>query len=248
LYDKLKDVVKGGSNADGIADIQRGLADIEKHMLHFLDNHDEQRLASLDFAGSGARGKALMTLSATISASPVMIYFGQENGEAGNEEAGFGHRTRTSIFDYVGVPAHQRWMNGGKFDGGQSYEDERELREFYKRLLNFTAKSPAIMGHYQELQTVNRHETKDYGQSVYSYARWSDNERLVISCNLSADQSSGFELKIPADLIKRWSLKDGEYTVKEQLYGKLVSKLVVKDGEGKILVKLGPSESVIYAL
>jgi hypothetical protein len=22
-------------------------------------------------------------------------------------------------FDYVGVPSHQRWMNNGKFDGGQ---------------------------------------------------------------------------------------------------------------------------------
>jgi hypothetical protein len=28
------------------------LADIEHHMLHFSDNHDEQRLASPEFAGT----------------------------------------------------------------------------------------------------------------------------------------------------------------------------------------------------
>jgi glycosidase len=248
LYDKLKEIVQGKSNADGIADIQKGLADIGKHMLHFLDNHDEQRLASPEFAGSGQKGKALMTLSATISASPVMIYFGQENGEAGNEDAGFGKPSRTSIFDYIGVPAHQRWMNGGKFDGGQSYRDEKELRDFYKRLLTFTANSPAIMGSYYELQTINRKETKDYGQNVYSYVRWADNEKLIISCNLSAAGSTAFELKIPADIIRRWNLKDGEYDVKDQIYGKMATRLIVKNGEGKVWVKLGPSDSVIYKL
>jgi glycosidase len=248
LYDKLKEVVQGRSNADGIADIQNGLADIEKHMLHFLDNHDEQRLASPEFAGSAQKGKALMTLSATISASPVMIYFGQENGEAGNEDAGFGKHSRTSIFDYVGVPAHQRWMNGGQFDGGQSYADEKELRDFYKRLLTFTANSSAMMGRYHELQTINRKETKDYGQNAYSYVRWSDSEKLIISCNLSPVESTLFELKIPADIIRRWNLKDGEYDVKDQIFGKMASKLVVKDSEGKVWVKLGPSDSVIYKL
>ncbi len=248
LYDKLREIVQGKSSADGIADIQNGLSDIGKNMLHFLDNHDEQRIASPEFAGSGQKGKALMTLSATISASPVMIYFGQENGEAGNEDAGFGKPSRTSIFDYIGVPAHQRWMNGGAFDGGQSYPDEKELRDFYKRLLTFTAKSPAIMGNYQDLQAVNRAETKDYGQSVYSYVRWSEDEKLIISCNLSPAEMSAFELKIPAEVIRRWNLKDGTYKVKDQIYGKSVTELVVKNGEGKIWVKLGPSDSLVYKL
>jgi len=248
LYDKLKAIVQGKSNADGIADIQAGLHDIEKHMLHFLDNHDEQRLASPEFAGSGSNGRSLMVLSATISTSPVMIYFGQENGEPGNEDAGFGKRSRTSIFDYIGVPTHQRWMNNGKFDGGQSYTEEKELREFYKRLLNFAANSPAIMGEYQELQQVNRHGTPNYGEAVYSYARWSGKERLLVSCNLSAQETASFELKIPSELLKKWRIGDGQYDVTEQLYGRTKSKLVVKDGEGKIWVELHPSESVIYKL
>ncbi|HMI08699.1 MAG TPA: alpha-amylase family protein, partial [Flavobacterium sp.] len=117
-YDKLKEVIQGKSLPDGLSDIQNHLSDIESHMLHFLDNHDEQRLASPEFAGTPEKGKPLMVVSATIGTSPTMVYFGQEVGEAGNENAGFGTHSRTSIFDYIGVPNHQRWMNGGKFDGG----------------------------------------------------------------------------------------------------------------------------------
>src|SRR6218665_251647 len=85
-YDKLKEIVQGKSNTDGISDIQKNIADIEHHMLHFLDNHDEQRLASSEFAGTPERGKPLMAVSATLSTSPTMIYFGQEVGEAGKED------------------------------------------------------------------------------------------------------------------------------------------------------------------
>ena len=247
LYDKLKAVIQGKGDADDISGIQKGLHDIDRHMLHFLDNHDEQRLASPEFAGSGQKGKSLMVLSATISPSPIMIYFGQEVGEAGNEDAGFGKHSRTSIFDYIGVPAHQRWMNGGKFDGGQLYEDEKELRDFYKRLLNFVATSPAIMGEYADLQKFNRDQTKDYGKSVFSYVRWSDRDKLIIANNLSADETTGFELKIPAEIIvRKWHLADGTYELKETLYNRKKANLVVKDGVGTVLVKLDPSESVIY--
>lgn len=248
LYDKLKDVIRGKSSPDGIVEIQKGLNDIESHMLHFLDNHDEQRLASSDFAGNGLKGKPLMVISATIGTSPAMIYFGQEVGEAGNEDAGFGKPSRTSIFDYIGVPAHQRWMNGGKFDGGQSTSEEKELRDFYKRLLNFTITSPAIMGNYQEIQTVNRQQTKDYGKDVFSYVRWAGDDRLIIVTNISPERTESFELKLPAEIIQRWNLKDGTYTIKDQLEGKSVTELIVKNGEGKALVKIAASGSYIYKL
>jgi hypothetical protein len=39
------------------------MKDIEHHMLHFLDNHDEQRLASPEFAGTAEKGKPLMVVS-----------------------------------------------------------------------------------------------------------------------------------------------------------------------------------------
>ena len=246
-YDYLKDIIQGKKNPDGLSDIQNNMADIEHHMLHFLDNHDEQRMASPEFAGSPEKGKPLMVVSTTINTAPTMVYFGQEVGEAGDVNGGFGTRSRTSIFDYVGVPNHQRWMNGGKFDGGKLTNSEKELRDFYKRLLNFSLKSDALMGKFQEIQTENRNETVRYDAGIYSYVRWSAKEKLIIAVNFSWLKTSDFELKIPADVIAKWKIKDGLYDVKDQLYGS-TAQLKVTDGKGTIQLSVKPSESFIFKL
>jgi glycosidase len=245
LYDKLKEVIQGKNWPDAISDIQNGLADIEHNMLHFLDNHDEQRLASPEFAGSPEKGKPMMVVSTLISSSPTMIYFGQEVGEAGNENGGFGSHSRTSIFDYVGVPSHQRWMNGGKFDGGQLSESEKELRDFYSRLLNFSTKSSALMGNFQEIQSANRYKTPDYDDYIYSFVRWSSSEKLVVVSNFSAEKTSTFDLKIPADILFKWKLGTGEYKIKDQLYNS-TNNLLIEKGEGRISITLKPLESFVY--
>ena len=247
-YDKLKDIIRGKSSPDGLSDIQKGMSDIEHHMLHFLDNHDEQRLASPEFAGTPERGKPLMVVSTTISTSPTMVYFGQETGEAGNENAGFGTRSRTSIFDYIGVPNHQRWMNEGKFDGGKLSESEKNLRDFYKRLLNFSINSSALMGSFQEIQSVNRQNNQGYDELLYSYVRWSERQKLVVVVNFSSEKASEFDLKIPSDIISKWNLKDGEYKLTDQLYQNNSVSLKVNNGEGVLRVKIAPSESFIYEL
>jgi glycosidase len=247
-YDKLKEVIQGKSLPDGLSDIQNRMADIEHHMLHFLDNHDEQRLASDEFAGTAENGKPLMVVSTTISTAPTMVYFGQEVGEAGNEDAGFGTHSRTSIFDYIGVPNHQRWMNGGKFDGGQLSQEEKDLRDFYKRLLNFSINSPALMGKFQEIQNINRESTDGFDPGIYAYTRWSDSQKLIIVTNFSWLTTSNFELKIPADIIQKWNLKDGTYTITDQLYHTKTTQLRVENGEGKAQINIGPSESFIFQL
>jgi glycosidase len=247
LYDKLKEIVQGRSQTEPITNIQKGLADIEHHMLHFLDNHDEQRLASPEFAGSAENGKPLMVVSATISTSPTMIYFGQEVGEAGNENGGFGSHSRTSIFDYVGVPNHQRWMNDGKFDGGQLSKSEKELRDFYKKVLNFSLKSSALMGQFQEIHSANTTSKKGYLPEMYSFVRWSDTQKLIVIANFSTSKASQFELIIPKEIIQQWNLKDGRYTIVDQLY-QSKSTLKVINGQGKAKIEMKPSESFIYEL
>ena len=246
FYDKLKEVVQGKSLPDPISDIQKSLADIEHHMFHFLDNHDEQRLASPEFAGSPEKGKPLMVVSTLISTSPTMIYFGQEVGEAGNENGGFGTHSRTSIFDYVGVPNHQRWMNNGQFNGGQLSQSEKDLRDFYKRLLNFTITSPALMGKFQEIQTENRQNTKNYDPEIYAFVRWSENQKLIVITNFSSLTKSNFDLKIPADIIEKLQLKDGNYKLNEQLYHSKNAILNVKNGLGTIKIEINPLNSFVF--
>ena len=245
-YDKLKEIIQGKSSPNDLTYIQKGLEDIEHNMLHFLDNHDEQRLASEQFAGTAQKGKPLMVYSTTVGTSPTMVYFGQEVGEAGNENAGYGTQSRTSIFDYIGVPNHQRFMNGGKFDGGQLTDIEKDLRNFYKKLLNFSINSSALMGKYQEIQTVNHQTTKDYDAGIYAFTRWSNNQKLIVITNFSWLTSSNFELKIPSDIITKWNLKDGTYTLTDQIYKNNSVKLEVLNGEGKAKIKIKPSESFIF--
>ena len=248
-YDKLKDIIQGKTPPDGLTYIRNGMADIDVHMLKFLDNHDEQRLASPEFAGSPEKGKPMMVVSTMISSAPVMVYFGQEVGEAGNENGGFGSHSRTSIFDYVGVPNHQRWMNDGAFDGGKLSASEKELRDFYKRLLNFALKSTAVMGQFEDLQEVNRQAASGYDPNhVYSFVRWSNDQKLIVLTNFSSETSGSFELKIPSDIIAKWNLKDGNYTIKDQLYEKSTTQLQVINGEGKALISIASLESFIYQL
>lgn len=248
LYDSIKHITKGYGWTDHIPVVQNGLKDIEHHMLHFLENHDEQRIASADFVGKAEIAKPAMVVSTTISTSPTMIYFGQEVGEDGSENPGFGSPTRTSIFDYVGVPAHQRWMNNKKFDGGQLSDSEKELRDFYKRLLNFTIGSSALMGDYQEIHFYNKENTENYDHRVLSYVRWDEDEKLIVVTNFDTEKHYDFELKIPEDVISKWALKNSHYYLKEELYGVKGFDLEVEDGIGKIKISLKPLESYVLSL
>lgn len=248
LYDTLKNIMKGYGKTDNIPPIQEDLKDIEHQMLHFLENHDEQRIASPDFVGNAQKGKPAMVVSATISTSPIMIYFGQEVGEDGSEDAGFGKPSRTSIFDYVGVPAHQRWVNNKLFDGGQSTKEEKALRTFYKRLLNITIKSPALAGNYQDIHQFNRKHTPNYNHKVLAFLRWSYDEKLIIISNFDSKNNHEFNLKIPKEIINIWNLEQKTYIVEDQLFKQFSANLIVEKELGSIQLKLNPLESFILKI
>ncbi|WP_179318266.1 alpha-amylase family glycosyl hydrolase [Winogradskyella helgolandensis] len=248
LYDTLKHVMQGHGSTDNVPPILDDLRDIEHNMLLFLENHDEQRIASPDFAGSAEKGKPAMVVSATSSTAPTMIYFGQEFGEPGAEDLGFGDPTRTSIFDYGSVPSQVRWVNDKKFDGGQSTEAEKELRDFYKRLLNFTINSSALMGDYQDIQHYNHQHTEWYNDKVLSFVRWSDDEKLIIISNFNAENTYGFELQLPEDLVQKLGLIGGEYEVKDELYNAYSSTLKVENGKAEVRIDIKPLESFILKI
>ena len=249
LYDSLKHIMAGYGWTDHIETVQSSMKDIEHHMLHFLENHDEQRIASPEFAGDAKIAMPAMVVSTTISTSPTMIYFGQELGEPATEKAGFGSPSRTSIFDYVGVPSLQRWVNNKKFDGGQSTNEEKKLRDFYKRLLNFTIQSDALMGVYQQIHYYNKDHTAGYDHKVFSFCRWSAKERLIILSNFNRSKAYTFDLKIPAEITKQWQLRPGEYPLEDQLYQKEKPTLYVgEEGMGQFSIVIPALESFIFML
>ena len=177
-----------------------------------------------------------------------MIYFGQEVGEAANENSGYGTATRTSIFDYVGVPNHQKWMNNGKFDGGGLSPKDKELRNFYKRLLNFSRTSNALIGKYAALEIDAKSNKEQVAKTIYAFARWSANEKLIVISNFSATQKSTFDVVIPSVVASQWNLTDGKYTLIDQLSKGTQAELNVREGKATISITIAPLESFIYKL
>jgi len=243
LYDALKPVMQARASTQTLAPVHAEVLDIEEHMLHFLENHDEERIASANFAGSGHRGKPGMVVSALISRSPTMLYFAQDVGEEGDlNDANFNQppKLRTTQYDYWGVPAHQRWMNGGHFDGGALSDDERSLRDFYMRLMKLSAKSPAMQGEYAHIPANS--------DKVFAFARWTDEEQLIVISNFDADSDQELVIDVPAEVVAAIGLGTGRSTLEEQLYGGADNAIVIDHGTGKIHIRLAPLESVVYRL
>ena len=246
FYDSLKQVMQNKGPASPLEDIQVALNDIESHMLHFLENHDEQRIASPEFAGSAEKGKPALVVSALISRSPTMLYFGQDVGEDGSEETGFGAPTRTTIFDYAGVPAHQRWMNDGKFDGAGLSNKEKALRSFHIDVMNISAHHSAMVGGYQSIHSYNVALDNNYGERQFSFVRYSENKALVVVANFD-DESVKFELTIPPELLNILHIPLGQHSLID-LITEAESTMSVNPVSGNIFLSLGANESKVLEL
>lgn len=199
LYDTLKAIIQGRASANAITACWQSVNAFSNHMLRFLENHDEQRLASSFFAIDSFKGIPLMAVSALLGSGPVMVYFGQEVGEPAIGAEGFsGDDGRTTIFDFWGVPMHQRWMNGGRFDGGQLEDWQKSLRMRYAALLNFSRNNPAITsGALYDLQPANA-SSSGYDQvHQYAFLRFTKAQRLLVLVNFDAFNAKKFRLKIP---------------------------------------------------
>ena len=203
FYDTLKTIMQGSGAVSDLVAIHDEVRDIAPHMLHFLENHDEQRIASPDFAGDADKGKPALAVSALISRAPTLLYFGQDVGEDGSEETGFGDPTRTTIFDYAGVPAHQRFMNNGKFDAGQSTDKEKALHRFYKDIMNIAATNSAITGRYQSLHALNLSvEGSAYSEQQFAFLREKNGQGIIVLVNFSEAPTGPISLAVPASAIQ----------------------------------------------
>ncbi|WP_078063166.1 alpha-amylase family glycosyl hydrolase [Solirubrum puertoriconensis] len=228
LYDGLRRLMRGEGKTEDITKVwseeSRGFS---SHMLRFLENHDEQRIASKDFAGDPLRAIPAMTVSATLGSGPVMIYFGQEVGEPGRGAEGFsGEDGRTTIFDYWGVPEHQKWLNGGKFDGGKLSLQQKQLRDFYSRLLNLCSSHEALRrGRFYELQDANNLAKEYNDKDLYAYLRYTENKRVLVVVNFSATKTYVPTLKVPPTAWKLMGLDPlrTQFNYTDVLNGRAVS-------------------------
>ena len=203
LYNTLERVLCEGHEAKEISEVWKDLHDLDDHMLRFMENHDEKRLASPQFAGDAFAALPAVALSALMNTGPFMVYNGQESGEDAVGEVGYsGDDGRTSIFDYCHMPEHQKWMNGGKFDGGGFDEAQKKLFGYYRNLLHFKQEHPAISeGKFYDLMWCNPWYMNFDPQFVYAFLRYSETERLLVVVNFNRSESRDVEVKIPHDAL-----------------------------------------------
>ena len=198
MYDTLREVMRGNRSASSITGAWQATDDIRDHMLYFLENHDEQRIASSFFAGDARKGVPGLVVSALLQQNPLMIYFGQEYGERGMDKEGFsGNDGRTTIFDYWSVDtivrAAQRKLTA----------QEKQLKATYDKVISIATTEKAVTnGASFDLMYVNG----QYYQQ-YAFIRKAGAEVLLVVANF-AEMPKTVDVTIPEHAFDFLDLKE----------------------------------------
>ena len=209
LYDTLRAIVCGNASASCITSCWQATDDIKEHMLHFLENHDEQRIASAYFAGNAEKAKPALAAGALMSPGAYMVYAGQEIGEAGMDVEGFsGNDGRTTIFDYWN-PASLQKLTAPAFEKKLTPE-EAALYDYYQKILTLCNSRKAFaQGGFFDLQYANY--GRDYGYNCdrqYSFLRHFGREVYLVAVNFDP-ASVQVGIKIPSHAFDVLKLREG---------------------------------------
>ncbi len=257
LYETLREVIQSTRPAADISLSWQNLDGLDDHMLRFLENHDEQRIASKHFGGNPLKAVPAMVAAATLNNGPLMIYFGQEVGEPALGRSGYsGDDGRTTLFDYYHVPEHQKWMNEGSFDGGLLEPWQHKLRQFYRKLFELCHEhEPFYQGELYDLMWVNQ-ELIDQ-KCLYAYLRFTADECLLIVLNFSNKDQNDIRVHIPQhafDIIQKSSEsileinRKSRFTAHELLWGyDQVVFTVAQAIDDGIPLSLNPHSALIYS-
>lgn len=187
MYDCLCGVMRGTCPASAITYQWQSVDDIKEHMLYFLENHDELRIASDFLAGDARRGIPAAIVSVLMNSNPFMLYAGQEFGERGMDKEGFsGLDGRTTIFDYWTVSTlYNGYVNRRKLS-----EDEKALEKTYSLLLNMANNEKAVSnGLFFDLMYANQDGNLFNQSKQYAFLRKYANEVLLVVVNFAQEET-----------------------------------------------------------
>ena len=229
LYDTLRAVVRGEASASCITGQWQCVDDIRTHMLYFLENHDEQRIASDFFAGSGEKARPALAVSAFMGTNPLMIYAGQELGERGMDAEGFSGRDgRTTIFDYWHVDTLDCLCHG---DLLTCTPEQQALYAYYNNIVKLCNSEAALReGTFYDLQYANYVADNGYNADrQYAFLRAAGKEKMLIVANF-ADQDVHVGVRIPENAFAFMGLREGMCSAHDLLSGEMQTLELRKDG------------------
>ena len=233
MYDTLRAVVRGHQSTHAITGAWQATDDIRDHMLYFLENHDEQRIASTFFAGDAVKGIPALVVSALLQQNPLMVYAGQEYGERGMDKEGFsGNDGRTTIFDYWSIDAlvraAQRKLTAG----------EKRLHNIYNKVMTIATTEQAVTaGVSFDLMYVNGHL-----QRQYAFLRKAGSEVLFVVTNFDEFERT-VNVTIPAHAFDYMHIKEKTAQAVDLLTDAKQKLPLLRDGA--VTLTLPPSGALI---
>ena len=227
MYDALCDVLCHRRNTDAITWAWQQTDDIRQHMLYFLENHDELRLASDFLVGDGRKAVPALVVAALLHQNPFMFYFGQEWGEHGMDTEGFsGHDGRTTIFDYWSLNPSQ---------------GDQELKALYQCVLNIARSEKAVVkGQTFDLMYVNQQYCRQF-----AFLRKTGKDMLLVVVNFD-DVPLDMQLMIPDHAYDYLEIQERAYTAHELLSDTSCSCVLIK-GE-PVSLRLQARGAIVYKL
>ena len=227
LYDTLRAVICQHTSAAAITNAWQNTDDIKEHMLYFLENHDEQRIASDFFCGDAQKAIPGLVVAACMGNNPLMIYAGQEIGEKGMDAEGFsGKDGRTTIFDYWSVPSLRKLSSISHSLKCKNSPNlvltgkELSLYQDYQHILRLRNENQALSeGLFYDLMYVNYDGTEGFDcHRQYAFLRKTKDELLFCVANFS-DNAIKCGVRIPAHAFDFLSIPSGEYSAIDLISG-----------------------------
>ena len=263
-YSTIKSTVEGQHWANDIDSAANCFADRFHHSLRYAENHDEVRLASKgNWAASGMDiGKPVSAILYGLGRGPIMLYSGQETGEAANGAEGFsGDDGRSSIFDYGCLPSLIPWVNQHRYNESALSAEQKDLRHFYAKLLKTCAEPAFTHGDFYGLNHANQsnahygrvHGEEPSGHWLYSFMRRDERsaQAFLVVANLNPTESlHDVSIQIPDDALSWLSRKHQNkksLTFADTLGSQQKWKAVTKDlpSDGLLIGEL-PAMSALY--
>lgn len=213
LYNALKDVYRFGRLENYDREMVSQPDSIRKHLVHYLENHDERRIPSpIRFDGSPGEsgfGSAdasyqLAPLQFLYGCGAILLFNGQEVGEPGEGVEGFGGEDgRTTIYDYWTMPKFAGWVNGHRYDGAGLQPTQLALRNFYAALCQL-CQDPAVAGDgFWGLRYFNNElRFPDCPAMLLSFARFEPGSGrvLLIAANFQVGTAANGLVRLPNKL------------------------------------------------
>ena len=207
MYDTMFQIIRHNQSTQAITNAWQQTDDIRDHMLYFLENHDELRIASDFFAADGRKAVPALVVNALMQQNPFMLYAGQEYGEHGMDCEGFSGRDgRTTIFDYWSVDTLCRAAKK------KLTPEEQQLADIYRKVLNIAQKEKAVTeGLSYDLMYVNRQYHRQY-----MFLRKAGNSLLMVVANFD-DAAAEVDVCIPAHAFEFLKLREKSYKATDLL-------------------------------